>query len=151
VFGRRAKYALQACIQVAKANQTKPLRVEDICAPEQLPRKFMEAILLELKNAGILHSRKGPGGGYALARPAEEISAAQILRAVEGHPIPYRCVVIRPDKTCEGCLDAATCPIGPVMRTVGECLIDQLRQVTLHELALGGFPQKTPKARKAAK
>jgi Rrf2 family protein len=81
----KADYALRAAAELAAAAaEAKPLKAERIADAQDIPIKFLESILLELKHAGIVRSQRGPEGGYALARPAEEISLADVIRAVDG-------------------------------------------------------------------
>ncbi len=80
----KADYALRAAAELAAAEETKPLKAERIADAQDIPIKFLESILLELKHAGIVRSQRGPEGGYGLARPASEISLADVIRAVDG-------------------------------------------------------------------
>lgn len=128
VFSRKARYALHACIFLARHEDKGPLLIESIARGESLPRKFIEVILLDLRHAGLLQSKKGRGGGYQLARSAASIKVGEVLKAIDGPPIPFRCVVIRDDKTCEECHSAGICPIRGLMRDAR----DQLNSVLLH-------------------
>jgi len=80
----KADYAVRAVLELAAANGSRPLKREQISAAQQIPSKFLETIMLELKHAGIVKSTRGAEGGYALARPAEDISVADVIRAVDG-------------------------------------------------------------------
>lgn len=79
----KADYALRACAELAAAGAG-PMKAERISDAQDIPIKFLESILLELKHAGIVRSQRGPDGGYSLARPAAEISLADVIRAVDG-------------------------------------------------------------------
>lgn len=136
MFSRKAKYALHACIHLARHEEEGPQLIEGIAQQEDLPRKFLEVILLDLRHAGILQSKKGRGGGYQLARPANSISVGEVLKAIDGPPIPFRCVVIREDKTCEECRSAGLCPIGSFMRDARDQISVLLSSKSLYELAL---------------
>lgn len=135
MFSRKAKYALQACIFLAAHEQEGPQLIESIAAEEDLPRKFLEVILLDLRHAGLLQSKKGRGGGYQLARAASSIRVYDVFKAIDGPPIPFRCVVIREDKTCEECRTAGLCPIGPLMREARDQLLGVLSAKSLADLA----------------
>ena len=79
----KADYALRAAIELAAAGDG-PVKGERIAQAQEIPLKFLENILLELRHAGIVRSQRGVEGGYWLARPAEEVSLAEVIRAVEG-------------------------------------------------------------------
>lgn len=80
----KADYAVRAALELAAANGSRPLKREQISAAQDIPSKFLETIMLELKHAGIVKSTRGAAGGYALSRPAEDISVADVIRAVDG-------------------------------------------------------------------
>lgn len=80
----KADYAVRAAAELAAASTSAPLKRDQIAAAQSIPSKFLEAILLDLKHAGIIRSQRGADGGYALARPAAEISIADVIRAVDG-------------------------------------------------------------------
>lgn len=80
----KADYAIRAAAELAATDPAIPLKAERISDAQDIPIKFLETILLELKHAGIVRSQRGPEGGYALARPASEISLADVIRAVDG-------------------------------------------------------------------
>ena len=80
----KADYAVRAALELAAMTDAKPLKRDQIAAAQKIPSKFLETIMLELKHAGIVKSTRGAEGGYALARPAEDISVADVIRAVDG-------------------------------------------------------------------
>ena len=80
----KADYAVRAALELAAATDARPLKREQISPAQNIPSKFLETIMLELKHAGIVKSTRGAEGGYALARPAEDISVADVIRAVDG-------------------------------------------------------------------
>jgi Rrf2 family protein len=85
---------------------TQVVQIKDIADREKIPAKFLEQILLTLKNAGLLHSRKGVGGGYYLAKPPLEITLGHIVRILDGPLAPIRCVSQMAYESC-GCPDEA--------------------------------------------
>ena len=119
------------------------LQIREISQHEQIPAKFLEQILLSLKNAGLLHSKMGVGGGYHLAKPPGEITFGQIVRILDGPLAPVKCVSQMAYEPC-GCPDEETCGLRLVMSDVrnaianlldGTSLADvTLRVQTLHEL-----------------
>lgn len=80
----KADYAVRAALELAAAAEARPLKRDEISAAQSIPPKFLETILLDLKHTGIVKSTRGQSGGYALARPAEDISVADVIRAVDG-------------------------------------------------------------------
>jgi Rrf2 family protein len=80
----KADYAVRAALELAATTNAKPLKRDQISVAQKIPSKFLETIMLELKHAGIVKSTRGAEGGYALARPAEDISVADVIRAVDG-------------------------------------------------------------------
>src|SRR5260221_7848840 len=95
-----------------------PILISDIAAPERIPHKFLELILLELKNHGLLHSKKGKGGGYFLAREPRAISVGQVVRFLDGPIAPLPCVSKTAYMRCHECRDERTCGIRLVMQEV---------------------------------
>ena len=91
MISQKAKYALRALVALARAGN-KSLVTSDIAEREQIPRKFLEQILLELKRDGIVQSRRGKSGGYALLRPADTITFGQVLRLIDGPLAPVPCL-----------------------------------------------------------
>ncbi len=80
----KCEYALRAILELALRSGEEPTRIADVAASQQIPQKFLETILAELKKSGFLESKRGAEGGYMLARPAEMITVGQVLRSVEG-------------------------------------------------------------------
>lgn len=80
----KADYAVRAALELAAATDARPLKRDEVSAAQSIPSKFLETIMLDLKHTGIVKSTRGAGGGYSLARPAEDISVADVIRAVDG-------------------------------------------------------------------
>ena len=95
-LSKRGEYGLRAMIALAepaeKTDAPQMMQIKEISMREQISVKFLEQILLTLKNAGLLHSKMGVGGGYYLARPADKISLGQIVRVLDGPIAPVKCV-----------------------------------------------------------
>jgi len=86
----KADYAVRATIELAAGSQETPHKVDDVAKAQAIPLSFLENILTQLRNAGIVRSRRGADGGYWLARPAGEITLAEVIRAVEGPLVGVR-------------------------------------------------------------
>jgi len=137
----KARYALRALYALAADETRSPVLIADLAERERIPRKFLEAILLELRNAGVLQSKKGKGGGYALARPAAEITIGQVMRAIDGPLAPIPCVSERAYARCHECPSEETCGTHLVMKEVRDAIAKVLDGTTL-----AGVQQRVAKA-----
>jgi Rrf2 family cysteine metabolism transcriptional repressor len=103
----RGEYASRAMLELALRFADGPQHIRDISAAQDIPERFLEQILLQLKRAGYLRSRKGPQGGYRLSRPPEAISVAEVIRAMDGPLAPIDCVSVTAHEICpkeDGCV-----------------------------------------------
>jgi Rrf2 family protein len=141
MLSQKCKYALQALLVLAKENSDNLLLVSDIAERENLPKKFLEAILLELNRNGLVRSRRGRGGGYALAKPADLITFGQVVRIMDGPLAPLACVSVNYYRRCDECHDEQTCEIRKVMRRVRDAIAAELDGTSLAKaLAEGKVP-----------
>lgn len=138
-LSKRGEYGLRAMVDLAAhmssggvATLVVPLK--DIAQREQIPAKFLEQILLALKNAGLLGSKMGVGGGYYLARPPDQITLGQIVRVLDGPLAPIRCVSKTAYEPC-ACPDEATCGLRLVMLDVRNAIAGILDGTTLADVA----------------
>jgi Rrf2 family protein len=132
---KKSKYAIKALIYLAKKKETNtPVLIEEISKEERIPKKFLEAILLDLRKAGYLGSKKGKGGGYYLIKAAEEINMAEVLRIFDGPIALIPCVAHKYYEPCEECLDEVTCPIREVFRVIREQTVATLKENSFSEL-----------------
>lgn len=142
MLSQKCKYALQALLVLARENSDDLLLVSDIAERENLPKKFLEAILLELNRNGLVRSRRGRGGGYALAKPADLITFGQVVRIMDGPLAPLACVSVNYYRRCDECHDEQTCEIRKVMRRVRDAIANELDGTSLAQaLAEGKIPQ----------
>ena len=136
-LSKRGEYGLRAMIMMAepsKPNDPLPMvQIKEIAQREQISAKFLEQILLTLKNAGLLHSKMGVGGGYYLARPPKEITLGQIFRTLDGPVAPIRCVSQMAYEPC-GCPDEETCGLRLVMGDVRNAIADILDNTSLADV-----------------
>ena len=131
----KSDYALRAALELALAEDTKPLKGLRISEAQDIPLKFLENILLELKHAGIVRTQRGAGGGYWLARPPEDVSLAEIIRAVEG-PLAN----VRGEGAESLAYPGAAQPLREVWIAVRANLRAVLESVSLSDLASGELP-----------
>ncbi len=134
MLSKRAKYAIHALVHLARNEAKEPVHIAQIAESERIPRKFLEAILLDLRNAGILNSRKGRGGGYYLLRRPEEVNMAEVIRIYDGAIALIPCVAHKYYERCEECIDEATCGIHDVFREVRERTVEILKKSTLADI-----------------
>ena len=136
-LSKRGEYGLRAMISLAEASSkgspSVMMQIKEISEREQISSKFLEQILLTLKNAGFLHSKMGIGGGYYLARPANEITLGQIFRVLDGPVAPIRCVSQMAYEPC-GCPDEETCGLRLVMGDVRNAIADILDNTSLADV-----------------
>ena len=107
MLSKKAKYAIKALLALAEREREEPMRIADLAREEQIPPKFLELILLGLKNHGILQSRKGKGGGYLLARDPADIYLGQIVRMFDGPLAPVPCASQTAYVRCADCRNEA--------------------------------------------
>lgn len=138
MLSQKCKYALQALMALAKEANGKLLLVSEIAEQENLPKKFLEAILLELNRNGLVRSRRGRGGGYALAKPADLITFGQIIRIMDGPLAPLACVSVNYYRRCDECKDEQACEIRRVMRRVRDAVANELDGTSLAKALADG-------------
>ena len=134
MLAQKSKYALRALLVLAKEYGQGPVLISDIANREALPRKFLELILLELRNHGILGSKKGKGGGYFLARRPELVHLGEVLRVLEGPLAPLPCVSKTAYVRCAECRDERTCGIRMIMKDVRDATARILDQTSLADV-----------------
>ena len=133
MLSRKAKYGLQAVLQLAEEFGRGSVLISDLAAKQQIPKKFLEQILLELKNSGILQSKSGKGGGYCLSRSPEQVTFGQVIRILDGPFAPVPCVSKTAYAKCGECADEATCAIRIVMADAHEAICNILDRTTFSE------------------
>jgi len=117
----------------SNSNGNSIVQIKEIAKRQHIPTKFLEQILLSLKNSGILHSKMGVGGGYYLGRPAEEITLGHIIRVLDGPLAPIRCVSQMAYESC-GCPDETTCGLRLTMLDVRNAISAILDTTTLADV-----------------
>ncbi len=136
-LSKRGEYGLRAMITLAEpAKQGNPpivMQIKEISQREHIPAKFLEQILLTLKNAGLLQSKMGVSGGYYLARSASAITLGQIVRVLDGPVAPIRCVSQMAYEPCD-CPDEQTCGLRLAMSDVRHAIVDILDNTSLADV-----------------
>ncbi|MDB6017078.1 MAG: transcriptional regulator, BadM/Rrf2 family [Pedosphaera sp.] len=129
----RGEYALRALIVLGLNYGQAVVRIQTISDQQNVPKRFLEQILNDLKSAGIVESKRGVAGGYRLSKPPEQISLALVIRHIEGPLAPVSCVSEKFYARCS-CPDENKCGIRSVMRDVREAIVGILEGVTVAEL-----------------
>ncbi len=137
----RAEYGIRALIDLALFESLGPVQTHDIARRQGLPEPYLNQILSALRRAGIVVSKRGPGGGHLLSRPPEEIYLSEVFLALEGTPSPWECV----DTSDPSCAYAVGCGLRPLWQRIREATEHVLRTTTLADLlprtAFGLRPQ----------
>src|SRR5436190_3522533 len=120
----RGEYALRALtvLGLDASKQNSVIRIQEISQRQNIPKRFLEQILNDLKSAGIVESRRGVAGGYRLGRPPERITLAEVIRFIEGPLAPVNCVSERFYEKCS-CPDEQRCGIRSVMKEVRDAIV----------------------------
>lgn len=129
----KTKYALKALTYLA-IRKTGPVTIRDIADHERIPKKFLELILRQLKQDGLLGSRKGPSGGYSLLLPATQISLAAIIQALDGPLAPLPCLTSERSRRCAECPERKTCALRLVLGEAHEATLRVLQGTTLADI-----------------
>ena len=131
----KAKYGLKALLYLASHTERDSVLLVEIADAQNIPRKFLHAILRELRNSGFVKSKKGPGGGYALAHGALEARIGDIVRELDGHLAPIACASRNFYHPCTDCRDVATCRVRLSMLKVRDAIAEVLDTMTLRDMA----------------
>jgi Rrf2 family protein len=129
----RGEYALRALIVLGVSYHEPVVRIQTISKLQNIPKRFLEQILNELKSAGIVESRRGVAGGYRLRLPPDKITLAEVIRYIEGPLAPVSCVSERYYERCS-CPDENNCGIRSVMKEVRDAIVKILESVTLAQV-----------------
>jgi Rrf2 family protein len=134
MMSKKCKYALKALEYIAKKGGAEPILIAEIAERQNIPKKFLEAILLELRRDGILQSRMGKSGGYLLRQSPEEINIGHVIRLIDGPIALIPCVSFKYYHPCNECEDERTCGLRNVVQEVREATNAILSKVTLADI-----------------
>jgi Rrf2 family protein len=133
MLSKRSQYAFKALAYLTRQYKKGPVLISEIANKQKIPLKFLETILLELKNAGILDSKKGKGGGYYLNKDPASVRIATIIRLVNGPIAMLPCVSLYFYKRCADC-DEKNCALHDMMIQVRDATLNIVEQRTLNDL-----------------
>ena len=135
MLSQKARYALRALLHIVEHGTARTIQVGEMAEMQNIPRKYLEFIMVDLKKAGLVTSRRGPGGGYALARPATEICFSEVIRAIDGPIALVPCASENFYARCDDCHDEATCAIRRVLMKVRNSAVEILEKTSLADAA----------------
>lgn len=127
----KGEYASRAMLELAFHYENQPLHIRDISRAQSIPQRFLEQILLQLKRAGYLRSRKGPDGGYYLSRPPADINIAEVIRVMDGPLAPIDCVSVTAHEVCP---HEKSCSLKLLWKEVRDAVAEILERTTLEDL-----------------
>jgi Rrf2 family protein len=134
----KGKYSLKALAHLATLEPGAMSQAAKIAEANNIPKKFLDAILGDLRNAGLVHSRKGPGGGYMLARAPSAIKIGHAVRAIDGPLAPIGCASRTAYRPCRDCKDVEACTTRLVMTKVRDGMSEVLDRLTIADMAAMG-------------
>lgn len=136
MISQKTKYAIKALITLAEdqASGGTSLRIEEIATRSNAPKRFLEHILIDIRNAGIIGSRRGRDGGYVLIKSPESISISEVLRMIDGPIAPLPCLSRRAYQRCEDCPDEQACRIRKVFGDLFSAYLLMVESLTLADL-----------------
>jgi Rrf2 family protein len=134
VLTKKGKYGLKAIVELGRLPDGRTMLLAEIAEANDIPKPFLEVILGELRQAGFVRSKKGRGGGYALARPASEIHIGPVVRALDGALAPISCASRAFYRRCEDCVDEDTCAVRRMMLDVRQAVSDVLDRRTVADM-----------------
>lgn len=136
MLSRKTKYGLKALTYIARQEENAMILIQDISEAEDISRKFLESILLSLRKAGFLGSKKGKGGGYYLIKDPKDIKMAAVIRVLEGPIAMLPCVSLNFYEKCDDCPDEGKCTVHGLMEEVRDSTLYVLENKTLADLLL---------------
>jgi len=135
MISQKAKYAIRALIALAEIGPGETLQIADIAEAQSIPKKFLEQILLELKRRGLVASRRGAHGGYALLKPAQAITFTEVLRIMDGPIAPLPCLSETAYRRCEDCPSESACSVRRAFSAVADAQREVLDATTIASAA----------------
>jgi Rrf2 family protein len=134
MLSQKTRYAMLALTRLARENGKGAIMISEIARTENIPQRYLEAILLELKKLGMLGSKLGKNGGYYLIRKPEEINLSQVVRHFEGPIALVSCVSEKAYQPCEFCKDEESCNLKKVFKEIRDYTYSKLQHTTLLDL-----------------
>jgi Rrf2 family protein len=146
----KGKYGLKALVHLAGLAEGETAQAIEIATTNHIPKKFLDAILRDLKIAGLVAAKKGPGGGYRLAHPADDIIVGKAIRALDGPLAPIACASRTAYQPCEDCRDIDACAVRITMLEVRDAIAEVLDRISVADMRQRQLLQAKRAARKVA-
>lgn len=134
MLSKKTKYAIKALVALGKNADNPPMQISKIAEEEHIPKKFLEQILLDLRNAGFLYSKKGAGGGYSLNKKADEIFLVHVMRVTDGPIAMLPCASLNFYHKCDECEDEKTCGIRSAFIDVRDATLKVLAETSIADV-----------------
>ena len=131
MLSKKTKYGIKALTFLSRRDENTPVQISEISRSENISHKFLESILLTLRKAGLLSSKKGKGGGYYLRKKPEEVQMTEVIRILEGPIAMVPCVSLNFYEKCDDCEDENTCSVNKIMIQVRDNTLSVLKNTTL--------------------
>lgn len=138
MLSKKTQYAFKALIYLSESYKRGPVLISEISIKKKIPLKFLENILLELRKAGVLESKKGKGGGYYFAMDPKDVSLAKVMRLLDGPIALLPCVSLNFYEKCKDC-DELVCGLNRMMIQVRDATLQVLEHKSLADLGTGDF------------
>jgi|SRR6185312_1356787 len=134
MISKKTKYAMKALVALARNKDKKMMTIMEIAEQEHIPKKFLEAILLDMRKQGILSSKIGIGGGYYMLKKPSEVMLSQVLRNIDGPIALLPCVSLNFYERCEDCTDEVTCGIRETFAEIRDASLKIMGETTLEDI-----------------
>jgi Rrf2 family protein len=134
----RGHYGLIAMAYLAQRENDGPIPIKTIATAEQIPDQFLEQILFSMRKAGLVNAVRGPRGGFQLSRPSDQITAGEVIKALEGPIAPVDCLHTTEDQSC--CSKTDSCTTKFVWEKLRDTMVSVLENITLREIVERGNP-----------
>ncbi|HEY0655176.1 MAG TPA: Rrf2 family transcriptional regulator [Chryseosolibacter sp.] len=145
MLSKKCQYALHALIYIVEHEDSDRLTIQEIADKKNIPKKFLEGILVDLKNAGIVGSKKGKFGGYYMMKRPENVTVLEIIRLIDGAVAMLPCVSLNFYESCGRCEDETTCRVNKLFSAVRDETLKILSGNTLADLQRLNVPGSKPK------
>lgn len=130
----KGKYGLKALVHLAKLKEGSSARASEIASASNIPKKFLDAIMSELRDAGIVQSKRGPTGGFTLVRSARLVTAGEVVRVLDGPLAPIQCASRTAYRPCRDCKSIRTCEVRRTMSLVRDATAEILDRLSIADM-----------------
>jgi Rrf2 family protein len=151
MISQKARYAFKALIALSRSEPNVSRQARDIATAEQIPQSFLEQIMLELRRAGLVGSRRGREGGHVLLKDPAKITLGQVLRLIDGPVAPLTCLSRTAYRRCDDCEDETACGLRSVFAQAYEATLEVLERVSVADAGAAGGAAKAAAGKRPPK